>query len=59
MNNRIYKKISLFMLFAAVALLVFTGNLTASAAIELGKTPMGISMTYYDDMYRLRRSACK
>ncbi len=50
MNNRIYKKISLFALFVAVALLIFTGNFNASAAYELGKAPVGVAVTYYDDI---------
>ena len=49
MKNNIYKKISLFVLFVATVLLLFTGNFNASA-YELGKTPVGISVTYYDDI---------
>ena len=50
MNNRLLKKISLFALFVATFLLLFTGNLTASAAYSIGTTPVGISVTYYDDI---------
>ena len=49
MKNRIINKISLFALFVATALLLFTGNFTASA-YELTKTPVGISVTYFDDI---------
>ena len=49
MKNRTFKKISLFALFVATALLLFTGNFTASA-YEIGKTPVGISVSYYDDV---------
>ena len=49
MKNRLFKKISLFALFFIAALTLFVGSFNASA-YDLGKTPVGISMTYYDDI---------
>ena len=48
-KNRFINKISLFMIFFATVLLLFTGNFSASA-YTIGDAPVGISVSYYDDI---------
>ena len=48
MNRNIFKKLSIFVLFL-VATLFLAINFNADAA-SVGKTPTGISVTYYDDI---------
>ena len=48
MNRNIFKKLSIFVLFLVAALFLVVNNDVNAASV--GKTPTGISMTYYDDI---------